>query len=116
MSYIRLQSLGVRDRIYTAPMLIVSTKIADKIARPDHGGLTRKDVEECFLNRTGQVVDNRPQHSGTLGPTWWFVAPNHAGKVIKVMYVEDDEHVYLRSAYLATDEVEAMYERKLRKN
>jgi hypothetical protein len=40
----------------------------------------------------------------------WFVAPNHTGRMIKVMYVEDDEHVYIKSAYLATSEVIAVYE------
>ncbi len=93
-------------------MIVISPKIAAKIAQPDHGALTRKDVEECFLNRTGKVVpDARSQHASAQGrPSWWFVAPNHIGRMIKVMYVEDDEHVYLKSAYLATSEVVTVYE------
>jgi hypothetical protein len=93
-------------------MLIISPKIQQKIADPSHGSLTERDVRECFMNRCGRVcLDDREEHK-TDPVTKWFVASNHQGRALKIVYVEDDEHVYLKSAYPATKTIEDMFNRK----
>lgn len=91
-------------------MLIISDKIRMKIGDASHGGITDKEVRECFMNRCGKVVrDDREQHR-TDPPTQWFVAETHLGKKLKIVYVEDDEHVYLKSAYLATKTIQEIFD------
>jgi hypothetical protein len=42
-------------------------------------------------------------------PTRWFVGESHIGRMLKIIYVEDTENVYLKSAYLATGEIRDLF-------
>ncbi|HEY4083441.1 MAG TPA: ADP-ribosyl-(dinitrogen reductase) hydrolase [Burkholderiaceae bacterium] len=91
-------------------MLIISPKIKTKIGDPSHGSISEREVMECFLNRCGRVVkDDREEHR-TDPPTVWFVSETHLGKKVKVVYVEDDENIYLKSAYVATKAIQDIFE------
>lgn len=92
-------------------MLVISKKIREKIADPSHGSVTEREVRECFLNRCGRVCGDPREEHKTDPPTQWFVAPTHLGRLLKIIYVEDDEHIYLKSAYPATNAVQAMFDR-----
>ena len=94
-------------------MLIISQKIREKIASVDHGSVTEREVRECFMAWDGQYCeDPREEHQTQSGlPTRWFVEESHIGRCLKIMYVEDDENVYLKSAYLATSEVKRIFAR-----
>lgn len=92
-------------------MLVISPRIKEKIEDSSHGAVVEREVRECFLNRCGRVCkDDREQHKSDP-VTQWFVAPTHVGRLLKIVYVEDDEHIYLKSAYPATKTVEDMFER-----
>lgn len=92
-------------------MLIISSKILAKIGQADHGYVTEREVRECFMAWDGRYCeDPREEHQTQSGlPTRWFVGESHVGRSLKIMYVEDDENVYLKSAYLATSEVQRMF-------
>lgn len=92
-------------------MLIISPKIRDKIAGVDHGSVTEREVKECFMAWDGSYCeDPREEHQTQSGiRTRWFVGESHVGRCLKIMYVEDDENVYLKSAYLATSEVQRIF-------
>jgi hypothetical protein len=89
-------------------MIIISPVIRDKIAREDHGAVTEREVRECFMCWDGRYCgDDREEHQTQSGcPTRWFVEDSHVGRKLKIVYVEDDENVYLKSAYPATGEVQ----------
>lgn len=90
-------------------MLIISAKIREKIAQLSHGEVTEREVRECFMERCGKVCyDDREEHR-TDPPTKWFVAPTHQGRLLKIVYVEDEEHIYLKSAYLASPVIETLF-------
>jgi len=93
-------------------MFILSTAIRQKIAQPDHGSVTEREVQECFLNRIGtrHCKDDREGHK-TDPPTFWFVAETHLGKMLKIVYVEDEDNIYLKSAYPANKAVQDMFDR-----
>ena len=92
-------------------MLIISPKIKAKIGAVDHGSVTEREVKECFMAWDGRYCeDSREEHQAQSGhPTKWFVCESHIGRCIKIVYVEDDENVYLKSAYLATGEVQSLF-------
>lgn len=55
-------------------------------------------------------ADPREEHATQSGlPTKWFVGESHVGRCLKIMYVEDGENVYLKSAYVATAEVQRIF-------
>ena len=92
-------------------MLIISPKIRTKIGSADHGSITEREVKECFLAWDGRYCeDPREEHQTKSGlPTQWFVGESHVGRRVKIMYVKDEENVYLKSAYLATGEVQSLF-------
>ena len=92
-------------------MLIISPKIRAKIAGSDHGSVTEREVKECFMAWDGRFCeDPRDNHETQSGiPTRWFVGESHVGRSLKIVYAADDENVYLKSAYLATGEIQRIF-------
>ncbi|OCH26641.1 ADP-ribosyl-(dinitrogen reductase) hydrolase [Aliivibrio fischeri] len=57
------------------------------------------EVEECFSNREyGFLEDTREQHK-TNPPTQWFIAETDYGRKLKVIFIEFDGHIELKTAY-----------------
>lgn len=92
-------------------MLIISPKIKDKIARDDHGGVTEREVRECFMVWDHSFCFDQKEEHLTDPPTKWFVAESHVGRLLKIMYVDDGENVYLKSAYPATSDVKRIFDK-----
>ena len=89
--------------------LIVSAAILEKLQHKH--AVTLRDVEQCFENKCGVYLQDTRENHRTDPPTLWFVAPTSAGRVLKLMLVYRDGSVYLKSAYDATPEIQALYER-----
>lgn len=89
--------------------LVIHPRIAAKIAQPDHGALTAKEIEECFENHCGDYcIDNREEHR-TDPPTLWFVGETNRQHKLKIVFIRLDEDIVLKSAYPATEEVERIF-------
>ena len=77
--------------------LVISPAIQGKLAHKH--GISRSDVEQCFLNRTrSYLIDNRLDHQ-TEPPTEWFISENDRGVLVKVVFIFDDGMIYLKSAF-----------------
>ena len=94
--------------------LIISPEIEAKIGSADHGQITRKEVEECFDNHCGRyALDHRPQHLDSQGnPCPWFVAETNRRRRLKIMFVQENGNIYLKSAYPATQSVVDLFIRR----
>lgn len=58
-----------------------------------------KDVEECFANRSGGLLeDDREQHR-TDPPTPRFIAPNNHGRLLKICFIQRAGRIHLRTCY-----------------
>lgn len=80
--------------------LKISEKIEAKIW--DKHQLKRSDVEECFLNRVGGLLEDSREEHKTDPATQWFIASNNTGKTIKVVFmVLSNGDVILKSAFEA---------------
>lgn len=78
--------------------LIISEGIAKKL-QEKHGGITRREIEQCFENCEGEhLVDQREDHK-TDPATKWFVAPTNSGRILKVCFIFDEGKVFLKTAY-----------------
>ena len=88
--------------------LIISPKIAAKLASKDRP-VAGHEVVEAFANRSGNyLTDDREEHASDPA-TLWFVAETDSGRRLKVMFIARDGHIYLRSAYDATADVARIY-------
>ena len=77
--------------------LIISPAIQGKLELKH--GISRSDVEQCFINRQrSYLLDDRLNHL-TEPPTEWFISENDRGILIKVVFVFDNEMIYLKSAF-----------------
>ena len=92
-------------------MLIISPKIRDKIGSDDHGGVTEREVRVCFMVWDGRFCYDTNERHKTDPQTRWFVCESHICRPLKIMYVDDGENVYLKSAYPATGEIKRIFEK-----
>jgi len=79
--------------------LNISRRIQKKLAAKSPP-VTEKEIEECFINRSGSLLlDTRPQHL-TTPPTRWFIAPTNHLRVLKIAFIkEEDGRITIKSAY-----------------
>lgn len=77
--------------------LYVSKKVEAKLAAKHRVSI--EEVKEAFADRPEYVVlDEREEHASDP-PTVWFIAATFHGRLLKVVYVEREGNVHLRTAY-----------------
>ena len=96
--------------------IVISPEIEKKIAQPDHGCVTPRQVSDCFENWDGRLCyDRRAEHLDEHGnPTPWFLAETNQRQLLKIMYVSRDGKIFLKSAYPATAEVQRIFDKYAR--
>jgi hypothetical protein len=79
--------------------LNISSRIRKKL-QSKTPPVTEKEIEECFLNRTGGLLlDTRPQHQ-TKPPTKWFIAHTNRMRCLKIAFIkEEDGTITIKSAF-----------------
>ena len=61
--------------------------------------VTRQEVEQCFVNRAGRLLmDAREKHK-TNPPTLWFIALTNQSRMLKIVYIQIDHTIHLKSAF-----------------
>jgi uncharacterized DUF497 family protein len=81
--------------------IIISAAVKKKLS--DKHGVTEKDVQEAFANRTGKLLfDHREKHDSDPR-TMWFVALTNRRRFLKVCFIQRDTGTYIRTAYIPND-------------
>ncbi len=73
--------------------------------------VTREEVLQAFLNRTGPSIGDTRANNQTDPPTVWFCALTDRGRTLKVVYMEFPEYFQIKSAFPPTDGSDTLYER-----
>ena len=77
--------------------LVISAAVLEKLQSKHQ--VEASEVRQCFLNRTGKLLfDTREQHQ-TDPPTLWFVAPTNRERLLKIVYIQKDGQVLLKTAF-----------------
>lgn len=90
--------------------MFISPSVRQKLAQPDHNVL-EEEIIQCFANKGRTfLIDTRPEHQTPI-PTQWFVSETDYGRKLKVVFIYDPgaRIVTIKSAYVATPEVERIY-------
>jgi len=75
----------------------ISAKVLEKINKKHH--VSRQEVENCFINRSGRLLqDTREQHL-TDPPTLWFLSYTNAFRLLKIVYIQIGSDIILKSAF-----------------
>jgi len=73
--------------------------------------VSEKEIIECFSARSGKyLVDIREEHR-TDPPTMWFVAETDMGRLLKVVFIEVDGEIHIKTAYEANEKERRIYEK-----
>lgn len=89
--------------------IVITPRIVEKLAAKH--GVSEAEVREAFANLCGQLlIDTREEHA-TDPPTLWFVAETNAGRLLKVMFIHKDGNNIVKSAYDASEKVQAIYDK-----
>ena len=71
----------------------------------------RLEVKQCFVNRTGRLLmDTREKHK-TDPPTLWFIALTNQSRVLKIVYIQIDSTIHLKSAFSPNETEIEIYSR-----
>ena len=73
--------------------------------------VTRQEVEQCFNNRSGRLLmDTRESHK-TDPPTLWFIALINQSRMLKVVYIQIDFTIHLKSVFSPNETEIEIYSR-----
>ena len=76
-------------------------KISDSVLKKlkERHGVTKSEVEHCFRNRVGRLLVDDRALTKTKPPTLWFLACTNKGREQKIVYIQRDSIVELKTAY-----------------
>jgi len=83
----------------------VSAKLKEK------HGVSRVEIEQCFANKAGRLLEDSRAHVKTVPPTLWFIACTNKGRALKVVYIQKGASVELKTAYEPNEEESRIYKR-----
>ena len=74
-------------------------------------GVEQREVYECFMNREGRFLEDTRERHKTDPPTRWFVAKTQAGRLLKVVFINLDGKILVKTAYEANPKEISIYSR-----
>jgi hypothetical protein len=89
--------------------LHITKAIEDKLARKHN--VQRREVEQCFLNRAGRLLEDTRARHKTQPPTLWFLAQTNQGRWLKVVFVPAGGHIELKTAYSPNEDEIRLYKK-----
>lgn len=89
--------------------LIISQAIQSKLTKSH--AVTRKEVEECFENREGRLLLDPREAHWTDPPTMWFLAETNHQRMLKIIFVQRDHDLFLKSAFDPNAEERRIYKK-----
>ncbi len=89
--------------------LIISPSVRKKL-REKHN-VTEDEIKECFLNKDanyGHLEDTRADHK-TDPATMWFISETHREKRLKIVWMNTEDGVVIKSAFPPNEVEERIY-------
>jgi hypothetical protein len=87
--------------------LIISPRVREKLALRHR--VTEDEIIQCFANRSGKyLMDTREAHK-TEPQTLWFVAETDVGRRLKVIFMQTQDGIVIKSAYEPSQAVFRIY-------
>ena len=90
--------------------LLISPKIRAKLSDKTPP-VTEDEIEQCFANCSGGYLEDIREDHKSDPPTQWFVAQTDRGRKLKVVFIQRDDDIAIRTAYDANDVEKRIYSR-----
>ncbi|MET0072169.1 MAG: hypothetical protein ABW096_19195 [Candidatus Thiodiazotropha sp.] len=86
--------------------LIISSRVREKLS--EKHDVTEEEITQCFSDRGKLLRDTREDHA-TDPPTLWFIGETNYGKRLKIVFVEKEGVIHIKTAYPPNSEEERIY-------
>jgi hypothetical protein len=87
----------------------VSEQVKEKL-RVRHQ-VAMREVYQCFENRHGKLLTDQRELTRTDPPTLWFIARTNQNRLLKIVYIQKDSRVILKTAFSPNATELELYER-----
>ena len=87
--------------------LVITDGVMEKLTEKHK--VSRTEVVQCFANKIGRLLEDTREENRTDPPTRWFIAETDAGRELKVVYVRENDVVFLKSAFEPNEEEKRIY-------
>ena len=68
-------------------------------------------VRQFFLNKNGKLLTDNRALTKTNPPTLWFIARTNKNRLLKIVYIQKDMQIILKTAYEPNEAELAIYAR-----
>lgn len=86
-----------------------SSAVKQKLA--EKHGVSLEEIQQCFANRKGLLLEDTREDHKTDPPTQWFIAETDYGRRLKVVFIVKDGDIFLKTAYSPSEKEKAIYDR-----
>ena len=86
-----------------------SSAVKQKLA--EKHGVSLEEVQQCFANRDGGLLEDIREDHKTDPPTQWFIAETDYGRRLKIVFILKNGDILLKTAYRPNSKEEAIYTR-----
>ncbi|PID44069.1 MAG: ADP-ribosyl-(dinitrogen reductase) hydrolase [Proteobacteria bacterium] len=89
--------------------LKISARVKEKLRKKHNVGVD--EVIECFANREGGIYKDVREDHKTNPPSLWFIAETNMGLHLKVVYINKNGEIHIKTAYPANKTEKNLYNR-----
>ena len=84
-----------------------SSAVKQKLA--EKHGVSLDEVQQCFANREGGLLEDTREDHKTDPPSQWFIAETDYGRRLKVVFILKNGDILLKTAYGPNQKEDAIY-------
>lgn len=84
-----------------------SPAVKQKLAQKH--GVSFEEVQQCFANREGNLLEDIREEHKTDPPTQWFIAETDYGRRLKVVFMLKSGDIIIKTAYEPNETEQRIY-------
>lgn len=84
-----------------------SSAVKQKLA--EKHGVSLEEVQQCFANREGGLLEDTREDHKTDPPSQWFIAETDYGRRLKVVFILKNRDILLKTAYGPNQKEDTIY-------
>jgi len=85
----------------------MSTAIRKKLR--DKHDVSEKEIRQCFLNRQKHFLEDEREEHKTVPPTQWFISLTNKQRELKILFVNENGKIHVKSAFEPNDKERWVY-------
>jgi hypothetical protein len=88
--------------------LLISPNITAKLSGKTPP-VTQEEIEQCFANSSGCYLEDTREDHKSNPPTQWFISETDRGRELKIVFIQRDNNIAIRTAYDPNDVEKRIY-------